>query len=164
MDREVTSTRYRYLLRHEVDGSDQSNLIDSLEDEVFPIREILGEAVMNAAIKEGVLNFDHESDTRLGWFADCFEVLSVHLSEYIIGLEIAEGRNAEGSRVQVELRKFAGCRGNVITVPMKHRIEFPSGEITPTEEDVDYLRDNWSTLPRWAQDAYRLKFPELRRL
>ena len=27
MDREVTSTRYRYLLRHEVDGSDQSNLL-----------------------------------------------------------------------------------------------------------------------------------------
>ena len=37
-------------------------------------------------------------------------------------------------------------------------------EITAGPEDLAYLQAHFGELPRWAQDAYRLKFPELRRL
>lgn len=127
MDRRVVDISYRYLVEHEVDGSDRSNLIDSPEDEVFPIRERLGEAAMNAQIRDGTLRFDAQSEVPLPWFPDCLEVLSVHLSEYITGLDLAEGRNAEGIRVQVELRKYAGRRGDVIAVPLTHEIDFRRG-------------------------------------
>ena|SRR5688572_4313695 len=164
MDREVKTIAYRYLLDQEIDGSDIENLIDSLEDEEFPIREILGEAEMNAAIRDGTLHFDHASDAPLPWFGDCMRVLSIYLSEYIVGLELAEGRNAAGFRVEVEIRKYVGCRGDLIGVPLRHSIDFQSGEITPGLEDVRYLTEHWNELPRWAQDGYRLKFPELRLL
>lgn len=162
MDRQVVSIAYRYLLEQEIDGSDIEHLIDALEDEDFPIREVLGEREMNAAIRESTLRFDHPSDTPLPWFGECLRVLSIYLSEYIIGLEFAEGRNAAGFRVEVEVRKYAACRGDLIAVPMKHNVDFKSGEIEVSEEDVPWLRTNWPNLPRWAQDAYRLKFPELR--
>src|SRR5687768_2484880 len=100
MDREVTAVAYRYLLDQEIDGSDIEHLIDSLEDEEFPIREVLGEKEMNAAIREGVLHFDHPSEEPLPWFGECLRVLSIYLSEYIIGLVMAEGRNAAGFRVE----------------------------------------------------------------
>jgi hypothetical protein len=164
MDREIVSVAYRYLLEQEIDGSDIENLIDSLEDEEFPIREALGEREMNAAIREGVLRFDVTTDHQLMWFGECLRTLSVYLSEYIIGLEVAEGRNAAGFRIEVEIRKYAGCRGDLIAVPLLHTVDFKSGDIAPGLEDVSYLKTHWKELPRWAQDAYRIKFPELRLL
>jgi hypothetical protein len=164
MEREIVSRAYRYLLSLEVDGSDRENLVDSLEDEEFPIRERLGEAEMVRQIREGELRFDCLSEARLPWFAGCIEVLSIHLSEYVIGLELEEGRNKEGTRTHVAITKYAGRMGDVIAVPLDHRIEFPSGEITPLEENQAYLEKHFGELPRWAQDAYRIKFPALRRL
>lgn len=127
------------------------------------MREVLGEAQMLAQIDAGELRFDVETEERLPWFTQAVEVLSVHLSEYIYGLEIAEDRDGDGKR-QVEILKYIGRRGDVIAVPLTHTIEFPSGEISPGHEDVDWLAANWSALPRWAQDGFRIKFPELRRL
>lgn len=164
MDREIKTIAYRYLLEHEVDGSDAGHLIDALEDEEFPIREIIGEKQMVALIRDGMLRFDHPSDSPLPWFGDCLRVLSIHLSEYIIGLEFAEGRNAADFRVEVEIRKYVGRRGDLIAVPLLHTIELQTGDIAPGLEDVRYLETHWTELPRWAQDGYRLKFPELRRL
>jgi hypothetical protein len=164
MDREIKSVLYRYLLHQEIDGSDAEHLMHALEDEEFPIRELIGEREMNARIKGGELAFDAESEERLPWFGNCIRTISVYISEYVIGLELAEGRNAEGSRVQVEVQKYVGRRGDLIAVPMTHSIGFPSGEISVGEEDVAYLTAHWGELPRWAQDAYRLKFPLLRRL
>jgi hypothetical protein len=160
----VTHIAFHYLFEHEVDGSDAEHLIDALEDEEFPIREELGERAMVHAIREGLLSFDRESDQQLHWFPKCLETLSVHLSEYITGLEIAEGRNQAGIRVEIEIRKYVARRGEVIAVPLDHQVDIKTGEIDPLSENLAYLTANWNTLPRWAQDAYRLKFPELRRL
>ena len=104
MDREVKTVAYRYVLDQEIDGSDAEHLVHALEDEEFPIRELIGEAQMVAQIKDGALAFDHASSERLAWFGECIRTLSVYVSEYIIGLEFAEGRNAEGSRIEVEIR------------------------------------------------------------
>jgi hypothetical protein len=164
MDREVVRSAFRYLLELEIDGSDRENLVDSLEDETFPIRELLGEAEMVRQIREGELRFEHGPGPRQAWFAGCIEVLSVHLSEYVIGLELEEGWNAQELRTKVAVTKHAGCRGEVIAVPLAHRIAYPSGEIEPGLEDLGWLRAHFLALPRWAQDAYRIKFPELRLL
>lgn len=164
MDRRVETIAYRYLLAQEIDGSDIENLIDSLEDEEFAIREVLGEAEMNARIRAGLLSFDHPSDVPLPWFGECLRVLSVYLSEYIRGLELAEGRNHADIRVEFEVRKWIARTGELIAVPMVPKIDFATGEVSPGEEDLRYLEAHWPELPRWAQDGYRLKFPELRRL
>jgi hypothetical protein len=164
MDREVKTVLYRYLLQQDIDGSDAEHLVHAIEDEEFPIREIIGEKTMVEQIKEGMLSFDYESNERLPWFGESIRTMSVYISEYIIGLEFAEGRNAEGSRIAVEIRKYVGRRGDLISVPLTHSIAFPTGEISPGPEDIRYLETHWQELPRWAQDAYRIKFPELRRL
>lgn len=164
MDREIKSVVYRYLFDLEVDGSDAEHLIDALEDEEFPMREILGEREMNTMIRESALHFDQESHAPLKWFGESLRVLSIYLSEYIIGLEFAEGRNAAGFRVEVEIRKYAARRGDLIAVPLRHSVDFKTGEISAGEEDIGYLIKHWNELPRWAHDAYRLKFPELRAL
>jgi hypothetical protein len=154
-------TSYRYLLSHEIEGSDQNHLIDALEDEEFALFDELGEDVVNAQIREGKIEFAKETESRLPWFREVISVLSVHLSEYIYGLEVAEDRES-GRRI--EILKYIGRRGDVIAVPLTYTIEFPSGEITPGLEDTGWLESNWAKLPRWAQDGFRIKFPPLRRL
>lgn len=156
------SASYRYLLDVEIDGSERGHLIDALEDEPFELRNILGEAQMNAQLKEGRLLYDGDATERQPWFGEVIEVLSVYISSYIYGLEMAETR-VDGKRT-VELLKHIGRRGERIAVPLTHTIEFPSGEITPGDEDLDYLEANWAKLPRWAQDGFRIKYPVLRRL
>jgi hypothetical protein len=155
-------TNYHYRLAHEVDGSDQSHLIDALEDEEFALFEEMGEDAVNQQIRSGELKFEKETNERLGWFRDVIAVLSIHLSEYIYGLEIAEDR--ETGKRHVEILKYIGRKGDVIAVPLVYTIEFPSGEITPGLEDTQWLETNWKLLPRWAQDGFRIKFPPLRRL
>ncbi len=155
-------TNYHYQLSHEVDGSDQGHLIDALEDEEFALFDALGEEVVNAQIREGELKFETDTTTRLSWFREVIAVLSVHLSEYIYGFEIAEDR--ESGRRTVEILKYIGRKGDVVAVPLTYTIEFPSGEITPGLEDTNWLEANWKALPRWAQDGFRIKFPPLRKL
>ena len=154
-------TSYRYLLSHEIDGTDQGHLIDALEDEEFALFDVLGEDVVNAQIREGTLEFQTETTSPLPWFREVISILSVHLSEYIYGFEIAEDR--EGGR-RVEILKYIGRKGDVIAVPLTYTIEFPSGDVTPGLEDTNWLEQNWAKLPRWAQDGFRIKFPPLRRL
>jgi hypothetical protein len=158
------ATEYRYLLELDIEGSERSHLIDALEDEELPLRELLGEDVMVAQIKDGELHFEHESPTPLAWFPEALATLSVYLSSYVIGLEIAETRDERGTRTGLEVMKHAARRGERIAVPLQYRLAYPSGELEPGDENLQHLEKVWATLPRWAQDAYRLKFPELRRL
>src|SRR5688572_29923579 len=122
----------------------------------------MGEDVVNAQIRDGNLLFQSETTERLPWFRDVISVLSIHLSEYIYGLELAEDR--EGGKRRVEILKYIGRRGDVIAVPLTYTIEFPSGDVTPGLEDTNWLEANWTKLPRWAQDGLRIKIPPLRRL
>ncbi|MBK6684745.1 MAG: hypothetical protein IPG45_09745 [Deltaproteobacteria bacterium] len=157
-------TEYRYLLELDIPGSEAGHLIDALEDEPFPPRELLGEAELNRRIRDGELHFEHVSPERLGWFGEALATLSVYLSTYVTGLEIAEARDERGTRTHLEILKHAARKGERIAVPLTYQIAQPSGELEPGDEDLRHLNKVWSTLPRWAQDAYRLKFPELRRL
>lgn len=156
------SVVYRYLMDLEIDGVDRGHLADAIEDEDFPLADAMGAEELDARIRAGRLAIDAETDERLEWFARTIEILSIYLSTYVTGLEIAESRE-DGER-RVEVLKYAGRRGEVIAVPLTWSVAFPSGEIEPGEEDEAWLEKNWSALPRWAQDAYRLKFPMLRRL
>lgn len=155
---------YRYLMDLEIDGVERGHLADAIEDEDFPLADAMGAEELDARIRSGRLAIDAETEDRLPWFAQTIEILSIYLSTYVTGLEIAESRDASGTRDGVEILKYVGRKGDVIAVPLEHTIAFPSGEIEPGEEDVTHLEKNWSALPRWAQDAYRLKFPLLRRL
>lgn len=157
-------TEYRYLFEVDVAGAERGHLIDALEDEVFPPRDLLGEAELNRRIQEGELHFEHVSPERQGWFGEALATLSVHLSQYVTGLEVAEVRDERGARTHLEVLKHAARRGERIAVPLTYTVAFPSGEIEPGDEDLSHLTRVFGTLPRWAQDAYRLKFPELRRL
>ena len=156
------SASYRYLLDVDIEGSERGHLIDALEDEPFELRRVMGESQMNAQIKEGRLQYDELTTERLPWFGSVIEILSVYLNSYIYGLEMVETR-VHGKRT-IELLKHIGRKGERIAVPLTHTIEFPSGEITPGDEDLDYLEQNWAKLPRWAQDGFRIKYPVLRRL
>ncbi len=155
---------YRYLMDLEIDGVERGHLADAIEDEDFPLSDAMGADELDARIRSGRLAIDAEMEERLEWFGRTIEILSIYLSTYVTGLEIAESRDESGTRDQVEVLKYVGRKGEVIAVPVTWTVAFPSGEIEPGEEDEGWLERNWSALPRWAQDAYRLKFPMLRRL
>jgi len=154
---------YRYLLVHEVDGSDRENLIDSLEDEDFPIREHLGRLrVMKrpdprrrAALRPS----ERQSPALVG---EAVRTLSVYLSEYIIGLEVAEGRNAAASRVRVDIRKHVGAHGRSGGgVAASQESSSPPETISPGDEDRGGAYPAWAELTRAASrfcsDAARLE-------
>lgn len=153
----------QYLLDLEIDGTESNHLADAIEDEPFPLTDLIGIEAVQAQIRDGRLLFETQSDERLPWFKDAIEILSVYVSSYVTGIELLQTHDEDGKR-HIEILKYVGRKGDVIAVPLTHTIEFPSGDIVPGHEDIGHLEKNWTALPRWAQDAYRLKFPVLRRL
>lgn len=155
---------YRYMLDLEIDGVERGHVADAIEDEDFPLGDVLGWDVLDEQIRSGRVVWNVETEERVPWFGKVIEVLSVYVTSYVTGVEVAESRDESGTRDGLELLKYVGRKGEVIAVPLTHTVAFPSGVITPGAEDLEHLEKNWEALPRWAQDAYRLKFPELRRL
>ena len=79
------------------------------------------------------------------------------------GIEVLESFDENGQRLSTKVLQYVGRRGEFIMVPLDYEID-AEGVILPGEVRLSYLKESWDSLPRWAQDGYRLKYPELRSL
>ena len=79
------------------------------------------------------------------------------------GIEVLERFDESGSRSSTKVLQYVGRRGEYIVVPLEYQID-DDGVILPGEVRLVCLRKTKVELPRWAQDGYRLRYPELRTL
>ncbi len=156
--------RCRYLMDHEVDAMDLEPLRSGLEDErEFALAALVGERALAEMLRDGMLRFDVTRPEPFAAFAKCIEILSVYLPEYVSGIEILEALDAAGRRRSVACWRHIGRSGELARVALDHAVSV-GREIVPGGEDVAALRAGWKDLPRWARDAFKLTYPELRDL
>lgn len=156
---------YRYQLRVPIEPTDQGTLIDALEDEPSVLVERLGRAEINRRIKEGELTFEARSIEKIEAFDRDIEILSVYLSQYIIGREWFV-RPTRGADI-VQGWKVVGRSGEVVRLLLDFRYrpnDQDQEEGIERDEDLEDLIERWSGLPTWIRDAMRIKYPRLRAL
>lgn len=157
------SWNYLYLIDLEINPSETSHLNDALEDEDFPIRELIGDAQLKDQINSGRFTFSTETPDRYLWFRESIQCLSIYVSTYVRGIEVDEHFGSDRERLRTKVYEYIGRRGELVMVPLDYTTD-EDGVITPGKAKVSYLQANWEHMPRWAQDGYRLSFPELRNL
>jgi hypothetical protein len=153
--------RYRYLLEHEVDGMEVEALNSGLEDERgFDLAALVGAEPLAEQLAAGMIQVDVARPERFDSFATCLEILSIYMSEYISGVEVAEDLDATGRRRGVRCWRYVARRGEVIKVPLHWALDLER-QVVPGGEDLDALRVMWPTLPQWARNSYKLTYDEL---
>jgi hypothetical protein len=154
---------YRYSLHVPVEPTDRGTLVDALEDESFAIGAKIGFPELFRRIDEGELYFEAKSLERIAGFEHDIEVLSVYLSQYIVGREY-HVRPTRGAPL-IEGWKVIGRSGEVVRLLLDFRYR-KTGQEDDLEhdEDLEDLIERWPSLPLWLRDAMRLKYPRLRAL
>ncbi|MBM4373878.1 MAG: hypothetical protein FJ095_02255 [Deltaproteobacteria bacterium] len=153
---------YRYELHVQIEPTDVGVLVDALEDEEFGLRELLGEEELVARIRSRELTVSERSTSRWASFDHDLEVLSIYLSQYIVGREL-ELTPTRGAPI-VRGEKVVARRGEVIRLALELSWDPSTGEIRDDGEDLAALVERWPDLPEWVRAAMRLTHPRLRAL
>jgi hypothetical protein len=152
-------TQYRYDLRVEIPATDVGVLVDALDDETFTLRSFLGAKELERRIREQELVVEVTTEERWPSFDKDIEILSVYLSQYIIGREIVIEPTQGAPRLQGFL--IVGRRGETERVELELRWDADEEAVVDEGEDVARLAARWSTLPEWLKASMRIKFPKL---
>ena len=153
--------RYTYAMDHDISGEDLEPLSSGLEDERgFVLGELVGQNELAKMLGAAHLDFHVTVAERFRPFDQCIEILSVYLPEYVFGVEVVEELDVGLKRSSVRCWRYIGRRGEVVKVALEYAVSL-NREILPGREDVASLRAMWTTLPQWAQNAYKLTFDEL---
>lgn len=152
-------TQYRYDLRVEIPATDVGVLVDALEDETFTLRSFLGAKELERRIREQELVVDVTTEERWPSFDKDIEILSVYLSQYIIGREIVIEPTQGAPRLQGWL--IVGRRGETERVDLDLRWDAAEEAVVDEGEDVAKLAARWEALPEWLKSSMRIKFPKL---
>ncbi len=152
-------TQYRYDLRVEIPATDVGVLVDALDDETFTLRSFLGPKELERRIREQELVVDVTTEERWPSFDKDIEILSVYLSQYIIGREIVIEPTQGAPRLQGWL--IVGRRGETERVDLDLRWDATEEAVVDEGEDVEKLAARWEALPEWLKSSMRIKFPKL---
>jgi hypothetical protein len=156
---EPEPTQYRYDLRVEIPATDVGVLVDALDDEEFTLRTLLGAKELERRIREQELVVEVTTEERRPSFDKDIEILSVYLSQYIIGREIVIEPTQGAPRLQGWL--VVGRRGETARVDLDLRWDADEEAVVDEGEDVPRLAARWETLPEWLKASMRIKFPKL---
>lgn len=152
-------TQYRYDLQVEIPATDVGVLVDALEDETFTLRSILGSKELEQSIREQELVVALTTEDRLTSFDKDIEILSVYLSQYIIGREMMITPTEGAPRLQGWL--VVGRRGETERVELNLRWDADEEAVVDEGEDVAKIAARWGSLPEWLKSSMRIKFPKL---
>jgi hypothetical protein len=155
-------THYRYRLRVEVEPTDASVLKDALEDEPFGLRQRYGLAEIHRQLDEFELVFEAASAARWEDFDSDLEVLSVYLSQYIVGFEVHVRPTAGAPLLRAQ--KVVACRGEVVRLEADVLWQPREQEIELGQEELTDLVRRWEAFPEWLRNAMRIKHPRTRGL
>jgi hypothetical protein len=150
---------YRYRLVVDVEPVDMRMLRDALEDEPLGLRERYGMAELDRQLANFELSFHTSSTKRWDDFEADIGILSVYLSQYIVGHEI----EVEPTRGAPRLRasKIVGCRGETVRLAVHVHWDHRDKSVALGDEDLEALAERWEQLPEWLRNALRLKHPQL---
>lgn len=151
--------QYRYDLRVEIPATDVGVLVDALEDEAFTLRTFLGAKELERQIREQELVVAVTTKERWPSFDKDVEILSVYLSQYIIGREMIITPTLGAPKVQGFL--VVGRRGETERVDLDLRWDADEEAVVDEGEDVASLARRWPELPEWLRSSMRIKFPRL---
>jgi hypothetical protein len=156
---EVLPTQYRYDLRVEIPATDVSVLIDGLDGEEFSLRDIVGKKELERRIREQDLVVEIETLERWTGLDKDIEVLSVYLSQYIVGRELVIIPTLGAPKIQGFL--VIGRSGETARVALDVRWDPREETVIDEGEDVADLARRWETLPEWLRTAMRAKHLKL---
>ncbi len=74
------------------------------------------------------------------------------------GVSIVETQNEEGRTVAVRAEKLVGRRGETVRVPLRPRPHGDEFLVDDASDDLDAIRERWSSYPRWVQNALRRRY------
>ncbi len=158
-------TIWRYDLRVELSGTDRQTLPQCLEHEELSLFRYVPREAVYDELSDGRFVFSHSFDAPLSTFPADVAALSSYLFEPVIGIEVAERFVDEKTTDDVRAWKIVAQRGQWVKVPLV--VDQPEPNrflVDPDNEDEAVLRAQWSTFPRWFQDAMRYRYPRLRDL
>ncbi len=151
--------QYRYDLRVEIPATDVGVLVDALEDEAFTLRNVIGAKELERQIRAQELVVAVTTEDRFATFDKDIEILSVYLSQYIIGREIVITPTLGAPKLDGAL--IVGRRGETERVDLDLRWDADEEAVVDEGEDLVKLAARWSTLPEWLRSSMRIKFPRL---
>lgn len=151
--------QYRYDLKVEIPATDVAVLVDALEDEAFTLRKFLGAQVLERQLREQELVVAATTEERWPGFDKDVELLSVYLSDYVIGREMIIEPTQGAPRLEGWL--VVGRRGETARVDLDLRWDAEEEAVVDEGEDVPKLAARWSTLPEWLKSSMRIKFAKL---
>jgi hypothetical protein len=157
-----TEVEYAYELRVEIEPTDVGVLIDALEDEPFALRDLLGEEELVRRIRSRELVVEARSPERWEAFERDLEVLSIYLSQYIVGREVVL-RPTRGAPI-VKGWKVVARRGEVVRLDLDLLWDPRTEQILDHGEDLAAITERWHELPEWLRSALRVMHPRLRAL
>lgn len=156
---ERANPHYRYRLFVDVEPVDVRMLRDALEDETLGLRERYGMAEIERQLEDYELRFHTSTTTRWEDFEADIGVLSIYLSQFIVGHELVMTPTRGAPLIRAT--KIVGCRGDTVRLAV-HALWDPQEQTVELgEEDVDALVERWPELPDWLHNALRLKYPRL---
>ena len=155
-------THYRYRLHVDVEPTDAPVLKDALEDEPFGLRERYGLEEIHRQLDEHALLFEAASVERWTDFDSDLEVLSVYLSQYIVGFEV-EVRPTAGAPL-LRAQKVVACRGEVVRLQAAVVWHAREQQLELREEELSDVVARWNEFPEWLRNAMRIKYPSTRAL
>jgi len=153
---------YWYKLDVDIEPTDRGTLNDALEDEPFDIGERLGRSQLTRSINEGRLEFEAMSVERLEGFERDIGVLSVYLSQYIVGREVLV-RPTQGAPI-LKGWMIVGRLGETVRLELDLLWDPHAEKLIDRGVDEADVATRWSELPEWARTALRLDHPKLRAL
>ena len=153
---------FRYQLEVDVEPTDAPVLKDALEDEPFGLRERYGMQMLRDQLDEHALHIASSSTERWDDFEGDLEILSIYLSQYIVGYEV-HVRPTAGAPL-LSAWKIIARRGEVLRVEAEVTWNAPSRSVEVGDEDLARIVDRWQELPEWMRNAMRIKYPHLRKL
>ncbi len=155
------SGRYRYLIDHSISREELEPLQSGLEDEAgFRLAELVGKSALEQMLHAAHLEVDVTVAERFFAFGAAIEILSVYLPEYVSGVEVVELFDAGLRPARIEVWRYVGRRGELLTVPLSYALSLQR-EVIAGKEDLVQLRQLWPRLPQWARDGYKLSYDEL---
>jgi len=150
---------FRYRMRVDVEPVDARMLRDALEDEPFGLRERYGMAEIERQLGEHELVVSTSSTERWEDFTSDLEIVSVYLSQYVVGHEI-EVTPTKGAPI-LNAWKIVACRGESVRLDCDVLWDHRQGRVELHDENLEGIVERWSELPEWLRNALRLKYPRL---
>ena len=67
-----------------------------------------------------------------------------------------------GRTLDVHAEKIVGRRGETVRIPLKPRLQGEEFLVDDALDDLEAIRERWTSYPRWVQNALRRKYPVTR--